>query len=76
MKKLRFAILSGLVQSGHGKTISQILNDAGFEYTSSQLKAASKHLEMLGLVRLAQRQEDFTAEVTPFGKEVLASVTA
>lgn len=61
------------MQSGHGKTISQILNEAGFEHTKSQLLAASKHLEMLGLVHLAPRHDDLTGEVTPFGKEILAS---
>ena len=74
MKKLRFAILYGLAQSGR-TTISEIINKAGLGmYTESQLVAATKHLEALGLIRpLGGQFPEVTAEVTPFGKEVLVA---
>lgn len=75
MKKLRFAILHALAQSGRA-TISEIIASAGLAaYTESQLVAATKHLELLGLIRpLGGKFPEVTAEVTPFGKEVLVAV--
>ena len=75
MKKLRFAILHALAQSGRA-TISDIITSAGLAaYTESQLVAATKHLEALGLIRpLGGKFPEVTAEVTPFGKEVLVAV--
>lgn len=75
MKKLRFAILHALAQSGRA-TISDIITSAGLAaYTESQLVAATKHLELLGLIRpLGGKFPEVTAEVTPFGKEILVAV--
>ena len=75
MKKLRFAILHALSLSGR-TTISEIISKAGLAtYTESQLVAATKHLEVLGLIKpLGGKFPEVTAEVTPFGKEVLVAV--
>ena len=76
MKKLRFAILHALAQSGRAP-ISDIITSAGLAaYTESQLVAATKHLEALGLIRphWGGKFSEVTAEVTPFGKEVLVAV--
>jgi predicted MarR family transcription regulator len=73
MKHLRFAILHGLSQSHSQKPIIEILNASGLEYTHRQLLVATRHLEILGLIRPTRHQAptELTAELTPFGKEVL-----
>ena len=70
MKQLRFAILAGLANSRSQKTIIEILGESAQQYTLSQIKAATRHLEILGAIR-RETDVDLRAEVTPFGKELL-----
>ena len=75
MDKLRLAILFGLQKFGREKTFSKILNDAGVRYTKSQLLEAANELESLGLIKSITYQlpVEITAELTPYGKELLNS---
>ena len=73
MKKLRFTILEGVARFGREKSIIEILSEAGLNYSKAQLVNATKHLEMLGLIRQTQPGM-LVAEVTPFGRELLQSV--
>jgi hypothetical protein len=74
MKKLRFAILDGLARVEGQKPVVEVLDEDHLQrYTKKQLATAIKHLEILGLIRLITPAA-LTAELTPFGRELLQSI--